>query len=110
MPDRTPRSKGLAAKFLQLDLALAHYGPEAKDIRLQLREGLDKTIDAFWGVNESDANFAANNFAEALRNMQARVAALDALHPSTDAQTQALAVAKPRARRSASRGCRCPSR
>jgi hypothetical protein len=61
--------QALAAKFLELDLALADYGPEAKDLRLQLRDGLAKTIDAFWGDNQSDANFAANNFAEALRNM-----------------------------------------
>jgi hypothetical protein len=86
--------QALAGKFLQLDLALANYGPEAKDLRLQVRDGLGKTIDAFWGHNESDINFAANNFAEALRNMQTRAVALDALHPSTDAQTQALAVAK----------------
>ena len=86
--------QALAAKFLQLDLALADYGPEAKDLRLQLRDGLSKTIDAVWGANESDAKFAANNFAEAIRNMHARAVALEALHPSTDAQTQALAVAK----------------
>ena len=86
--------QALAAKFLQLDLALADYGPEAKDLRLQVRDALSKTIDAFWGTNENDANFAANNFAEALRNMHTRVVALDALHPSTDAQTQALTIAK----------------
>jgi hypothetical protein len=86
--------QSLAAKALQLDLALADYGPEAKNLRLQLRDGLGKTIDAVWGDNESDANFAANNFAEAIRNMRNRDVALDALHPSTDAQPQALAVAK----------------
>jgi hypothetical protein len=86
--------QSLAAKALQLDLALADYGPGAKDLRLQLRDSLGKTIDTVWGANESDANFAANNFAEALRNMRARDFALDALHPSTDAQTQALVVAK----------------
>ena len=86
--------QNLAAKALQLDLALADYGPEAKNLRLQLRDGLGKTIDAVWGANESDANFAANNFAEAIRNMRNRDVALDALHPSTDAQAQALAVAK----------------
>jgi hypothetical protein len=84
----------LAAKALQLDLALADYGPETKDLRLQLRNGLGKTIDAVWGANESDANFAANSFAEALHNMRAREQALDAFHPSTDAQSQALAAAK----------------
>ena len=84
----------LAAKFLQLDLALANYGPDSKDLRLQLHDGLSMTIDAIWGANESDANFAANNFAEAIRNMRTRDVALDALHPSTDAQAQALALAK----------------
>jgi hypothetical protein len=85
--------QSLAAKALQLDLALADYGPDAKDLRLQLRDSLGKTIDAIWDANESDANFAANNFAEALRK-HARAAALDALQPSTAAQTQALAVAR----------------
>src|SRR6516165_6179801 len=50
----------LAAKVLQLDGALADYGPEAKDVRVQLRDGLRKTIDEVWGANENVANFAAN--------------------------------------------------
>src|SRR5208282_3414032 len=84
----------LAAKVLQLDLALADYGPEAKDVRTQIRQGLGKTIDQIWGSTESDANFVANNFAAALQNLRNRDASLAALHPSTDAQTQALAAAK----------------
>jgi hypothetical protein len=84
----------LAAKVLQLDLALSDYGPEAKDARLQLRDGLGKTIDEVWGANESDANFAAKNFAAAIRNLRTREGALAALHPATDAQTQALAAAR----------------
>jgi hypothetical protein len=84
----------LAAKVLQLDLALADYGPEAKDARLQLRDGLGKTIDDIWGGNVSNADFAANNFAAALRNLRAREGLLAALHPATDAQAQALAAAK----------------
>ena len=86
--------QSLAAKALQLDLALADYGPGAKDLRLQLRDGLGKTIDAVWRANDSDSNFVANNFAEALRNLHTRDVALDALQPSTAAQTQALAVAR----------------
>ena len=86
--------QSLAAKALQLDLALADYGPEAKNFRLQLRDGLGETIDAVWGANESDTNFAANGFAAALHNMRAREQALNAFHPSTDAQTHALAAAK----------------
>jgi len=84
----------LAAKVLQLDFALADYGPEAKDVRLQLRDGLRKTIDDVWGANENVANFAANNFAGAIRNARLRERALDALRPSTDAQTRALAAAR----------------
>jgi len=84
----------LAAKVLQLDLALSDYGPEAKDVRVQLRQGLGKTIDEIWGANESDANFVANNFAAALQNLRNRESTLAALHPTTDAETQALAAAK----------------
>ena len=84
----------LAAKVLQLDLALADYGPEAKDVRAQLRQGLGKTIDEIWGSNESDANFVANNFAAAIQNLRNRDASLAALHPTTDAETQALTEAK----------------
>ena len=84
----------LAAKVLQLDQALADYGPETKDERAGLRQGLAKTIDEVWGANESDAQFVANNFSAALRSLHSRDAALAQLHPSTDAQTQALAAAK----------------
>ena len=86
--------QGLAAKVLQLDLALADYGPDANPLRQQLRDNLGKTLDEVWGADESSANFAANNFAAALRGLRAREAALDKLHPTTDQQTQALALAK----------------
>ncbi len=83
----------LAAKALQLDLALADYGPEANVVRAQVRQALTKSIDEIWGANESDAAFAANNFASAVQNMRNRGASLASLHPSTDAQKQALAAA-----------------
>jgi hypothetical protein len=79
---------------LQLDLALADYGPEAKGAQAQLRQGLGKTIDEIWGFRESDVNFVANNFAAAIQNLRNREATLAALHPSTEAQTQALATEK----------------
>jgi hypothetical protein len=83
----------LAAKVLQLNLALADYGPEANAERAKLREGLGKTIDQVWGARESDANFAANNFAAAIQVMRGREKALASFHPSTDEQRQALATA-----------------
>src|SRR5271166_5347257 len=100
----------LAAKVLQLDLALSDYGPDANDARAQLRQGIGKTIDEIWGSNESDANFVANNFAAALHNLRSRDATLAVLHPSTDAQTQASRRQRRQSNRSANRDCRCPSR
>lgn len=94
MRARTSRSRPLAAKVLQFDLALADYGPEAKDVRAQLRQSIAKTIDEVCGSNESDPNFVAKNFAEALHNLRSREGAMAALHPSTEKQTQALAAAK----------------
>jgi hypothetical protein len=71
----------LAAKLLQLDMALDDYGPDAKPVRLLLRDGLEKTIDQLWKSNSNAENFVAQNFAGALRSDRARQAALDALHP-----------------------------
>jgi hypothetical protein len=86
--------QNLAAKVLQLDFALADYGPDANPLRAQIRESLGKTIDQVWGANESDSNFVANNFAAAIQGLRSRDAALASLHPATDAQTQALATAR----------------
>jgi hypothetical protein len=83
----------LAAKVLQLDLALADYGPDATPVRAQVRRSLAKTIDQIWRANDSDADFVANNFAEAVQSLRSRDAALAGLHPSTDKQKQALAAA-----------------
>ena len=83
----------LAAKVLQLDLALADYGPDATPVRAEVRQSLAKTIDQIWRANDSDADFVANNFAAAVQSLRNREAALAGLHPSTDKQKQALAAA-----------------
>ena len=84
----------LASKVLQLDLALADYGPEANAERAGLRDRLGTTIDQVWGTRESDANFAANSFASAIRVMREPEKAIGNLQPSTDEQRQAVATAK----------------
>ena len=84
----------LAAKALQLDLALSDYGPEANDVRAQARQALGKSIDEIWGSNENDVAFVGENFASAIHNLRDREASLARLHPSTDAQKEALAAAK----------------
>ena len=83
----------LATKVLQLDLALADYGPDATPMRAVVRQNLAKTIDEIWGANESDSSFVANSFAAAVQNLRRREAALAGLHPSTDAERNALAAA-----------------
>jgi hypothetical protein len=84
----------LAAKVLQYDLALADYGPEANDLRLQVRHSLARTIEQVWSADESDNAFVAHNFEAALQSLRNRGEALENLTPSTDAQKQALAAAK----------------
>ncbi|HKN28216.1 MAG TPA: hypothetical protein VJY34_10150 [Roseiarcus sp.] len=83
----------LASKVLQFDLALQDYGPEANPERAALRDRLGKTIDQVWNAKESDANFAANNFAAAIKVLRDPQKALGQLQPSTDQQKQALATA-----------------
>ena len=85
--------QNLAAKVLQLDLALSDYGPDALPVRKNLRDVVGKTVDEIWGAKATDADFAATNFAAAVRNLRDREKALADLHPSTDAQKDALAIA-----------------
>ena len=83
----------LAAKDLQLDLALADFGSDAMPLRMLIREQIGQTIDQIWRADASDRNFVADNFAGAVQNQRIRQAALDKLHPTTDDQKQALASA-----------------
>jgi hypothetical protein len=80
----------LASKVLQLDLALADYGPEANPVRAALRDRVGKTIDQVWGTRETDANFAASNFAAAVQILRDPEKTVAHLQPSTDDQKQAL--------------------
>ena len=85
--------QAFAAKMMQLDMALSDYGPDAIPLRAQIRETLGKTIDQVWHADQSDSNFAADNFASALQNVRAREKGLAGLHPTTDEQKQDLAEA-----------------
>src|SRR5271167_1920848 len=62
--------QSLAAKVLQLDLALADYGPDALSERVSIRESLRDTIEEIWDSRESDTNFVANNFEAALSSLR----------------------------------------
>ena len=83
----------LAAKLLQLDLALTDYGSEADAGRAQLRQDLAKTLDQIWNADQEDAEFAAKNFSAAINNLRHKEGYLQTLTPSTDEQRQTLASA-----------------
>src|SRR6516225_4560081 len=46
--------EALSAQILELDQALAQYGPETKPARDRLRDASQKAYDAFWGGGEPD--------------------------------------------------------
>lgn len=83
----------LAAKALQLDLALEDYGPDANPQRAHLRQAVGRAIDDVWRARQTDKNFVAENFAAAVRGLRREEGDLASLHPSTDAQKQALSQA-----------------
>ena len=84
----------IAAKVLQLDLALSDLGPQARDARLTLRDGLSKTIDDIWLRGSSRSDFVADNFSAAITRMRAWDRSLEKFHPTDDQQSRALAEAK----------------
>ncbi|MGB2625585.1 MAG: hypothetical protein WAK20_02250 [Candidatus Acidiferrum sp.] len=43
-----------AANVLQLDSILAHYGPETKDVRGDLRQALQKALETLWTKERND--------------------------------------------------------
>ena len=71
----------LSAKALQLDLALADYGPDANPQRAHLRQAVGRAIDEVWAARESDKNFVAENFAAAVRGLRKEEGDLANLHP-----------------------------
>ena len=83
--------EGLSAQILELDQALAQYGPETKPARDRLRDAAQKAYDAFWGGGEADPKLL--DVSAPLAAGQATKAFLASLMPTTDAQKQALASA-----------------
>ena len=80
----------LATQFLELDQALADYGPDAATGRVQLKDNLMRLEADVWG---GDQNYVARNFGATVANWHTRQQYLRSLHPATDAQKQALAAA-----------------
>jgi hypothetical protein len=81
--------EALSAQFLEFDRALAHYGPETKPARDQLKQRVQRAYDAFWGRGEVDPKLLT--VADTLTTSDATEAFLTSLNPTTEAQKQAVA-------------------
>jgi hypothetical protein len=83
--------EGLSAQILELDQALAQYGPETKPARDRLKAAAEKAYDTFWSGGDADP--ALLSVANPIAAFQATKAFLATLNPTTEAQKQALASA-----------------
>jgi len=83
----------IAARALQLDIALAEFAPGAKEACADLKAGAQRVHDMFWGerpIFDSDPAQLAPGSLESLKATDAAIAALD---PRTPLQKQAAAAA-----------------
>jgi hypothetical protein len=83
--------EALSGQILELDQALAQYGPETKPARDRLKQNVEQAYQAFWGGGQPDP--ALLTVAEPMASYQATRAFLAGLNPTTEAQRQALASA-----------------
>ena len=81
-----------SAQALQLDQALAEYGPETKPIRAQLKEAVVHGHDLFWGHHAVGP--AAFSLAAPLSQERGMEALLASLQPTGEGSKQALAKAR----------------
>jgi hypothetical protein len=86
--------ESLATRYLQLDVALKEYGPETKDFRAKLKDGLNGAYHLFWGEGSAvDTNPNALDVIEALPRLEALDEFLATLNPQTPIQHQAVVAA-----------------
>jgi len=83
--------EALSVQMLQLDMALAQYGPETQPARAKLKESTQRAYDQIWGGEAADPDLLT--VAPPMASMQGLNAFLATLEPKTDAQKAALAKA-----------------
>src|SRR5271157_1159912 len=71
--------QGLSAQWIQIDEALAQFGPESKPLRDKLKENLDKSVKLFWGGTDVDSGQL--HVSKAMAEMQALKDAIRSLDP-----------------------------
>lgn len=86
--------ENLSTRALQLDLALAEYGPETEPFRAQIKEEMSRTYRLFWrSGNDADSDPAALKVSAALPKLREADEFLASLNPQTPGQRQAAASA-----------------
>lgn len=82
--------EGVAAKALEFNLEMRHYGPEGDAAREVLREDLMSARQQFWG----DDRAMAGSYEASYKAMADLSRVFERLDPKTDAQKELLAAAK----------------
>ena len=86
--------ESLATRAVELDLAMAEYGPETKAFRAKMKQGMTAAYQMFWGPgNAVDSNPDALKVRAVLPTLQSIDEFLASLDPQTPAQRQALSTA-----------------
>jgi hypothetical protein len=80
----------LAARALQLDMALEKYGPETKPMRAAMRETISRSYQLFWHGGDGDPKQLT--VAAMLPGLRLLDAGVSAMHPETDAQKQLMST------------------
>ncbi len=83
--------QALSAQAIQLDEALAEFGPEAKPLRDAWKKNLDKNLKLFWGGGEVDP--AELHVSKAMASIGALKSAIHSLDAKTLEQKDAVAAA-----------------
>ena len=83
--------QALSAQAIQLDEALAQFGPEAKPLRDAYKANLGKNLQLFWGGGEVDPGEL--NVSKAMATMSGLKGAIHSLDPKTPEQKDAVAGA-----------------
>jgi len=79
----------LGARAIQLDMALAQYGPEAQPLREGLKDAVTSAYHAIWGGGNNPKLLEVASYLPALKELNIGISALT---PHTPAQTQLIST------------------
>jgi len=82
--------EALAAREIQLDMALEQYGPQAQPIRDGMKKAITRAYDTFWrGGNVDPKELAVATYLPGLKALNEAIASLD---PTTAVQKQLIST------------------